>query len=220
MNSDTLANPGASVFPRGRAAASSPKVSSMAPWRRVITKMACNGTIHRNLWFTATVVAHQFRQGHVSGIKEDHPGGFHRRWSGSRLSERIIGVLSTASARRALASLTPACCCCTKVAPLHRRWSRPARICESVRRVPRGGYRAGRHSHRRALLGRLRDEVELNEFHRRHCEGSRDPRRGLPRRSLIVQQVLRDSVPLGNHRYLTALGSTFGHQRCLLPVAH
>jgi hypothetical protein len=55
----------------------------MAPWRRVITKMACNGTIRRNLWFTATVVAHQFRQGHVSGIKEDHPGGFHRRWSGS-----------------------------------------------------------------------------------------------------------------------------------------
>jgi hypothetical protein len=76
-------------------------------------------------------------------------------------------------------------------------------------------YRASRHWHHWALARCLGDDTNLNEFCRRDRSGSRCQTRGLPGRSPIVQKALRDPVPLGNHRNLTALGLHFSHQRRL-----
>src|SRR5438105_1230707 len=77
------------------------------------------------------------------------------------------------------------------------------------------GYRAGRYWHHRALARCVGDDTKMNEFRRPDRSGSRCQTSGLPCRSPIVKQALRDPVPLGNDRNLTALGLHFGHQRRL-----
>lgn len=67
----------------------------------------------------------------------NHPGGPTARCSASRLSERMRGVLWTASRRRTVASVTPACW--ARVAADHPSTARPARICKPV--ITRRGSR-------------------------------------------------------------------------------
>jgi hypothetical protein len=62
---------------------------------------------------------------------------------------------------------------------------------------------------------RIEPPVSVPSAAGRDRSGSRCQTSGLPGRSPVVQQALRDPVPLGNDRNLTALGLRFGHQRRL-----
>jgi hypothetical protein len=111
--------------------------------------------------------------------------------------------------------------------PTHRRQHPPQRLLvdaaidahsNPIRAPPdrcRPAYRASCHWYRRALAC-VGNDTKLNEFPPTGRLCSRCQIGGLPGRSPIVQRALRDPVPLGNDRSVTALGLHFGHQRRLL----